>query len=725
MCYPTRIRCDVLNFYAGLNFQVHIVGVELIADGEVRVSGSSGEAPLAKPWDNWPDPSACRYSSSSSDSSSGWVGDSIQSRLLRTALHISVFVDGASIVFFDGAEDSITCQVSSFSLTNLALDELLDFVKNPRCWFNKGLCLQSADLLWNKSGTTVARLCVDSIQISALLPSLLFITTDKHDDQFLIPLGVEVSCIDLDLFDGFLEALREKLLEGAGNQNGEGRDGSDQNYFRSFSSFTDSNGIAWDLDWGLSILSIRVKAHSRDFDHAGVALPDMNLLTVLFQNIIHRCCVEEENVEISFGLGSASIRFYDRKIDKTYDIFAAIPFHDFESEHAFTAAIRADPLGEASAWLNCTKIKLNVPWECETYGKKIMNTVESKFQVSSGGSDVAGPSNALRLFPEVAIEIHDIDIGVSNQDDRLSLVLKNVHVSKDMLDIVNADACLVFAQLTSLSDGGTATKISNSVHFSLEWTGDGWKYSWDPFRICVENSSALEQLTSCLTGNQNCHNFPSLPVSIKIDIGSDGYTSNAWANNDLLGVSSTVNLAVDADDQSLTFHTCFDIQKAGDELSIFWRVSEFNLVEALNDHRRSILRIFLSDVILKHSRTSKSCLLGCIAIDTLAISSDLSSMLLVFEYLSLYYSKNNHLFSAEKECRDEYQKHQTFRVETLSLTMTSCNQKDAMCIWINDACFVKDLDKEHFHVQDGGLQLRRRHDTVECLSFARSGHYFE
>ncbi len=203
------------------------------------------------------------------------------------------------------------------------------------------------------------------------------------------------------------------------------------------------------------------------------------------------------------------------------------------------------------------------------------------------------------------------------------------------------------------------------------------------------------------------------------------YTSNAWANNDLLGVSSTVNLAVDADDQSLTFHTCFDIQKAGDELSIFWRVSEFNLVEALNDHRRSILRIFLSDVILKHSRTSKSCLLGCIAIDTLAISSDLSSMLLVFEYLSLYYSKNNHLFSAEKECRDEYQKHQTFRVETLSLTMTSCNQKDAMCIWINDACFVKDLDKEHFHVQDGGLQLRRRHDTVECLSFARSGHYFE
>lgn len=691
------------------------MGVELTADGDVTVS-KSVEAPLAKPWDNWPDPSDCRNSSSSGDSGGGWVGESIQSRLLRTALQISVFVDGVSIFVHDGP-DSFTCQVGSFSLTNLVLDELLDFVKNPRCWFNKGLCLRSADIVWNKSGTVVARLSVDSIQISALLPSRLFISTDKHEDQFLIPLGVEVSTIDLDLFDGFFEAFRKKI-QAAGKQNGNIVNDSDRNYFQSFSSFMNYNGIAWALDWGLTILTIKVNVHLGDLHQDGFALPDKNLLTILFQNIIHRCSLEGRIIEMLFALGSTSMRFQDRKRDKAYSIFSAIPFHDLETEHAITATIRSDPFEETILKLNCTKIDVNIPWECEAYGIHIMNTLRDEFPASSRESQDERPSVARKLFSEVAVEIHDLDIGISNQDDMLSLVLKNVHLSRDMSGSVNAAAYLIFAHLSSSSDRGTATeKISNSVHFCFEVTSDGWKYSWDPLRVCVKTGSALARLTSCLTGNQNCHKFPSLPVSIKIEIGSDGFTSNAWGNDDQMSVSSTMDLTLGIDDQALSFHSSFDIEKADNVMSIFLGASEIDLVKCSSDHQRSILRIFLSDVILRHSKTSKSCLLGCIAIDALAISSDFSSMFLIFEYFSLHYSQNSP--SSGKESTGNHNQHENFRVETFSLTLRSSSQKDALCIWLSDASFVKELDIEHFHIQDGGIHLKRGHDVIECLSFAR------
>eukprot|EP00889_Picochlorum_renovo_P002346 jgi/Picre1/29376/NNA_004765.t1 len=696
--------------------EVHIVGVELTADRDVTVS-KSVEAPLAKPWDNWPDPSDCRNSSSSGDSGGGWVGESIQSRLLRTALQISVFIDGVSIAVHDGP-DSLTCQVGSFSLTNLVLDELLDFVKNPRCWFNKGLCLRSADIVWNKSGTVVARLSVDSIQISALLPSRLFISTDKHEDQFLIPLGVEVSSIDLDLFDGFFEAFGEKI-QAAGKQNGNIMNDSDHSYFQSFSSIMNYNGIAWALDWGLSILTIKVNVHIGDLHQDGFALPDKNLLTILFQNIIHRCSLEGRNTEMLFALGSTSMRFHDRKRDKAYSIFSAIPFHDPETEHAITATIRSDPFEETILKLKCTKIDVNIPWECEAYGMHIMNTLRDEFPASSRESQDERPSVARKLFSEVAVEIHDLDIGISNQDDRLSLVLKNVHVSRDMSESVNAAAYLIFAHLSSSSDRGTVTeKISNSVHFCFEVTSDGWKYSWDPLRIWVKTGSALARLTSCLTGNQNCHKFPSLPVSIKLEIGSDEFASNAWGNDDQMSVSSTMDLTLGIDDQALSFHSSFDIEKADDVMSIFLSASEIDLVKSFSDYQRSILRIFLSDVILRHSKASKSCLLGCIAIDALAISSDFSSMFLVFEYLSLHFSQNSP--PSGKESTGNHNQHENFRVETFSLTLRSSSQKDALCIWLSDASFMKELDIEQFHIQDGGIHLKRGHNVIECLSFARS-----
>lgn len=714
---PIHVRCDVITCCTGLNDQVHIAGVELSADGDVTVSTSSVQAPLAKPWDNWPDPSDCRNSSSSGDSSGGWVGDSIQSRLLRTALQISVFIDGVSVAVFDGP-DSLTCQVGSFSLTNLALDELLDFVKNPRCWFNKGLCLRSANIAWNKSGTMVARLSVDSIQISALLPSRLFLSNDKHEDQFLIPLGVEVSSIDLDLFDGFFEAFREKI-QAAGNQNGNTMNGSDQNFFRSFSSFMNLNGTLWALDWGLSISTIKVNVHVGDLHQDEFTLPDTNLLTILCQNIIHRCSLEGRNIEILFALGSASMRFHDRKIDMAYSIFSAIPFRDFRTEHAITATIRSDRFEETIFKLNCTKIDVNIPWECEAYGRHIMNTWRDEIPASSRSQDEV-PSVARKLFSEVAVEIHDLDISISNQDDRLSLVLKNVHVSRDMSGSVNAAAYLILAHLSSSSDRGAVTeKISNSVHFCFEVTPDGWKYSWDPLRICLETGSALARLTSCLTGNQNCHKFPSLPVSIKIEIGSDGFTSNARGNAGQVSVCSTMDLTLGIDDQALSFQSSFEIKRAGNVWSMFLSASEIDLVKSFGDHQRSILRVFLSDMILRQSNASKSCLLGCIAIDALAISSDFSSMFLIFEYLSLHYIQNSP--PSGKESTANCNEHESFRVETLSLTLTSSRQKDAMCIWLSDASFVKQLDKEDFHIQDGGIHLKRRHDVIECLSFARFG----
>jgi hypothetical protein len=104
-----------------------------------------------------------------------WVGTSIRSRLIRSALNLSLYVEDLTFTEDLGTHQA-TIQVGSLSLLNISVEDWVDLVRNPDGWLGKALVLEELTVLVGSS-----RLHLGSMQLSSVLPVYEFLAGEDFD----------------------------------------------------------------------------------------------------------------------------------------------------------------------------------------------------------------------------------------------------------------------------------------------------------------------------------------------------------------------------------------------------------------------------------------------------------------------------------------------------------------------------------------------------------------
>jgi hypothetical protein len=176
------------------SIEVHFKGVEL-ALGCPTSGGESGRTgaeiipetdtrdPVAstrgRPWDEgelsgseWREEEDSRATEQGEVGGASWVGMSIRSRLIRSGLNVSLFVEDLTFIENVGTHEAIV-RVGSLSMVNIPAEDWEGLVRNPGGWLGKAVDLEDVQISFGES-----RLHVGSMHVSSVLPLYEFLAEE-------------------------------------------------------------------------------------------------------------------------------------------------------------------------------------------------------------------------------------------------------------------------------------------------------------------------------------------------------------------------------------------------------------------------------------------------------------------------------------------------------------------------------------------------------------------
>ena len=118
-----------------------------------------------------------------------WVGMSIRSRLIRSGLNVSLFVEDLTFTEDLGANKAIV-HVASLSVVNIPAEDWEELVRNPDGWLGKAVIMEDVHVSIGES-----RMHVGSLHLSSVLPLYEFLAEDfdytgegdRHVADFFVP----------------------------------------------------------------------------------------------------------------------------------------------------------------------------------------------------------------------------------------------------------------------------------------------------------------------------------------------------------------------------------------------------------------------------------------------------------------------------------------------------------------------------------------------------------
>ncbi len=101
-----------------------------------------------------------------------WVGMSIRSRLIRSGLNVSLFVEDLTFTENLGTHEAIV-RVGSLSVVNIPVEDWKGLVRNPDGWLGKAVVLEDVHVSIGEN-----RMHVGSMHLSSVLPLYSFLAED-------------------------------------------------------------------------------------------------------------------------------------------------------------------------------------------------------------------------------------------------------------------------------------------------------------------------------------------------------------------------------------------------------------------------------------------------------------------------------------------------------------------------------------------------------------------
>lgn len=173
---------------------MHLTGVDLTLgapisanDGETDAEGEPstigddlGASTRGRPWDEgelfesneWLAEESQTEANQNEGGSASWVGMSIRSRLIRSGLNLSLFIEDLTFTENLGTLEA-TVSVDSLSVENIPLEDWKGLVRNPDGWLGKAVALEQVRISVGQN-----RLHVGSMHLSSVLPLYEFLAEE-------------------------------------------------------------------------------------------------------------------------------------------------------------------------------------------------------------------------------------------------------------------------------------------------------------------------------------------------------------------------------------------------------------------------------------------------------------------------------------------------------------------------------------------------------------------
>ena len=222
------------------SIEVHLRGVDLALgqdDTETHVDGRP-VATQGKPWDegelanegysSWADAEqeadregmerqtgAPTIAQAAATSASSWVGMSIRSRLIRSGLNVSLYVEDFEFTEDLGTHVAKVC-VGSLSVVNIPLDDWAGLVREPAGWLGKAVVLEDLTVSIGDG----SRVHIGSVHISSVLPLYEFLedSFEYRESDRVVPVSVSASTLVVEGEMGLLIGWMKDKITGEANE---------------------------------------------------------------------------------------------------------------------------------------------------------------------------------------------------------------------------------------------------------------------------------------------------------------------------------------------------------------------------------------------------------------------------------------------------------------------------------------------------------------------------
>ena len=462
-----------------------------------------------------PDP---HHDGNSSDKAAqSWLSTSIQSRLVRHAANLSIFVKNLLLRYKCLDSLVLSCRVDSLSLVNIPDQEWTGLVRDPNAWLSKGILIQGMRISLEKDGVSIGEGTINSFQLSCLLPLFSLLGEEQDfDGNQKIPVFAEISLIDLKVADGSLEAFYDGWYASDG-----GSPMASPNTYRkdetrnwNWTQQLKIEETAWTLDIGLTVGRCKVLFISNKCQNAIPYKVDISL-----DHLILHLESEDGASKGLFAIESWTLDILEKDSLSWKTVFKGLP-HERGSDlckHAIAANMLVSKVQKSSFEINVGEIFLNIPWD----GMDILNSWIvwwSRFIPSKGGETNHDAPTEFSMSAQL------LDMGISYKSSRLSFRLIQIEVHMSELEAEFVFGISVGLQGNPPAIADSLVSLSNQIRVVGKLAGNTIECNASPIHIVLHGLDLIASLYGCCFGRLG-ENFvewvnlsSSTPLSVSCEI---------------------------------------------------------------------------------------------------------------------------------------------------------------------------------------------------------------
>lgn len=620
-----------------------------------------------------------------------WLSVNIQSRLLRHAVNLSVFIK-KMLVQFKYSCFVISCKIESVSLVNIPDNEWMGLVKDPNVWLGKGLLCQEMKILVKKDGHLLGTAVIESLQLSCLLPLFSFWNKESDsNEQNTMPILGEISSVDFEIADEIFSAFQESQTNASKmhcHQNGNPHDIRSQNEIEVMKWIKEVKieEYNWFLDIGLTVGRCKMDIVSRQ--HTDVPCRAVLLL----DHVIFHSESNVECVEILFAIESCVLDILSEDSKLRSCIFKGSPAELCPGSQAISAIFSIPEAKQGSFNLTLGDMGITLPWDRIDVIDDWVLLWKKCFPPESGSSKEM-PLDALAI----SVFAYSIDLGISFKNIRFYVAIDEVKLDGDFMDASLGFEMHVCFQDSSSSPPGkdkVETTLSNQIKVLVKKYGSELSLSSGAVNVSLLDLAGISHLYSCIFGKYNN------------DISDLNLTSTHFSI--ALG-SSEIQCSMNLKNGEIVFCTSLHASLAVGNTKACLRTSEMScrfssgitqidtsfvrLMVAEKDFNTNYLDLNLSGLLLDQNTEKKRLSVSNASLDTRVQSLDLEPL---FRCLFCLWSGKS-VPGTSVELSSE------FEIETA--TITSCIEDSKLDIWLSGINFAKCDNDESLVIMNFGANI--------------------
>lgn len=640
----------------------------------------------------------------SGNNGTGWIGSSIQSRLLRYAVNVSIFVENLSLCICSSRDpsSSIVCQMDSLTLINIPASDWITLIDDPSLWVSKGFLIRGFRVCFEKNGVSLASVRVDSMQISGLVPMFALLEEDSIESNRIVPVSIDIHSLEIlgsddmprlveryyDLFPWKPEALKKSIPTNSCEFLGKD--------MKLLHEYDEKINYPWRFDVGISI----------DKPLIGINLTNLPLkptdpafLELRFGNIM--CHLELNEGSRNFN---AMVDYFEAvlldKVDVEFCI-CKIASNGAKSKALIGSVEKS--IDNTSYELHIEDLILNVPVE-------IMKALP-KIRTLPSGLETEEASRA-ETCPKFDIHVSSMDIGLSFQGSSLSLLIDSLSMYGTTSDFTAASTASIV--LTSADDQQTphlCRYLSNRVHLDLRVSNSITKLMCTRFSFCISGVETLQKVIVLLNGS--CpKSFSKYAIlnqicpSLEVEIGSKRRPFLLNKSEDTVAILTDFKCRIAGGEHQIFAMADLSFLKSDESLQLKIGKSVLKLSDASTDE---IINIMIGNSVLQKKTQKQSLFIRSVVADVKILAFDMTPLFALLECLaSLVKRPSIESQACETELRMDY-----------AVITSSEVDHHLLSFWSRGLLVMKKTEYDNIVVKDAGVDLFSGDERAAVLELKR------